>query len=724
MIARVTAGIVLVVAADVVAADVASAQVAAEVRGRVTSVADGAGIAGARIDDVAGDASTTADATGAFVLHGLTPGPHTIRLSGVGFHATTIAVTVENGRPTTASAALTPIAASLGPVTVSSTRDSALANGTTLTRADIDRSGRADLASLLDQQPGVVVSREGPGGPAHLSIRGSNEDEVLVLVDGVPINSRITGEADLSQLPLATIESITILRGGQSARYGPQALAGVVLITTRRPTGPTVSAEATAGAWDTRGATATLGTDIPGVVSAIVTADRQVSRGDFPYDVTPERGGGTAIRQNDASDRSAITGQLRSSVGPVSLALHGNAVDGSRGLPNSIDAPSFTAHNTDDRVSGGLTAGMDNGPVRWTADVDADRQRDTYRDTTPPIGPPYDDHTVASTIDGTAHGTVGSDRLNFTLGAEARGLHIASTELAAGAPSVEDEDGVWTDLHGALPLGSTTLAADAAVRVDWYSLIPGATASPRLTLSATHGLFAASLSGGQSFNPPTLADQFFHEGVLVAPNPDLKPERVLDEIEARIGVRDIPAGPARLTGDLSVFRANVDGMILWFPNYRFVWSPDNYDVHRAGIEATSQLAIPSIWTTLHASVSDVAVDYAGPALTGQVAYRPRVSGAGGATVDAGPVDVDLSERYIGDRRTVQGSALNSLGAYWLTDLHATVRVVRGAWPIDLLGGVDDLFDRRASLLVDYPYPGRTWMVGLRIHRATSHSNGP
>jgi hypothetical protein len=157
-----------------ISANVASAQVAAEVRGHVTSVADGAGIPGARIDDAAGDATTTADATGAFVLRGLTPGPHTLRLTGVGFHPATITVTVENGRPTVASASLAPVAASLGPVTISNTRDSALARGTTVTRADIDRSGRTDLASLLDQQPGVVVSRQGPGGPAHLSIRGSS----------------------------------------------------------------------------------------------------------------------------------------------------------------------------------------------------------------------------------------------------------------------------------------------------------------------------------------------------------------------------------------------------------------------------------------------------------------------------------------------------------------------------------------------------------------------
>ena len=335
---------VVVIALLAAATHAASAQVATEVRGRVTTRTDGTGVSGARIEDVAGDARTTSDATGAFVLRGLTPGAHTVRVSNVGFQPATLAVTVENGRPVVVNATLAAVPAALDPVAVTGTPDTATGGSTTLTRAEIERSGRGDLAALLDQQPGLVVSRDGgPGGPAHLSIRGSNADEVLVLVDGVPANSRITGEADLSQIPLATIETITVLRGSQSARYGPQALAGVVLITTRRPIGPDVSAQATAGAWGARGATATLGTDVAGLVSGIVTADRQLSRGDFPYDVSAERGGGTATRTNDASDRSSLTAQIRSAAGPVALALHGTVVGGSRGLPNSIDAPSFTA---------------------------------------------------------------------------------------------------------------------------------------------------------------------------------------------------------------------------------------------------------------------------------------------------------------------------------------------------------------------------------------------
>jgi hypothetical protein len=103
-----------------------------------------------------------------------------------------------------------------------------------------------------------------------------------------------------------------------------------------------------------------------------------------------------------------------------------------------------------------------------------------------------------------------------------------------------------------------------------------------------------------------------------------------------------------------------------------------------------------------------------------VAYRPRVTGDAGVRATRGRFTLDWVSRYIGDRRTVQGSGVNSLPSYWISDAHLTVRVVNGAWPVDVFGGVEDVFDRRADLLVDYPYAGRSWFVGVRVRSPSVH----
>jgi hypothetical protein len=83
------------------------------------------------------------------------------------------------------------------------------------------------------------------------------------------------------------------------------------------------------------------------------------------------------------------------------------------------------------------------------------------------------------------------------------------------------------------------------------------------------------------------------------------------------------------------------------------------------------------------------------------------------------VRVELSSRYAGARRTVPGSELNSLDPYWRTDMRVTATRDwgRGTWRIDGTVGVDNLFDDDATMLVDYPFPSRSWSVTLRVRRA-------
>ena len=705
----------------------AIAQVPGEIRGRVTSHIDGHGIAGARVDDTGEDASTTTGDDGAFTLRGLTPGVHDLRISAIGFRAAQLAVGTENGRTSTASIVLEALPARLAADSVRGTADTsggasggASGDATTITRAEIAASGRQDIAPLLAQVPGVLIARQGgPGAPAFITIRGSNASEVLVIVDGQPINSALSGEADLSRIPLTDVEQITVIRGAASARYGPGALAGVVLIETRRPAGTELSASATAASWGERDASVSAGFDVPRTANGVVTVTRNTTQGDFSYVVPPERGGGTAVRDNDDATLTSISASADTR-GAVALSMHGSATDDGRGLPGSVSAPDCCARDGDTRVAGGLSAHDDRSLIAWSVALDADHERTRYVDTEPSIPPAYDDRAATTGVIGSATATIGGPAASVASGVEIRSLSIAATELTAVAPSVERDDGAWVQARASHMLGAgLTGALDGTLRAEWNSIVQATVASPHLEASAGRGPLLLSLSDGQAYNPPSLADQYFREGVMVRPNPDLRPERVRDEIEARLTVREVALGPARLSGEAAVYRADVDGMILWFPNFQFVWSPDNYDVHRSGWDTSTQLAFPRLGLFARATASAVSADYAGPVLGGQVAYQPRVTGSIAAGISRGRVSASLTTLYAGERRTIQGSSLNSLAPYWITNTQATVRIESGPWPLDALLGIDDLLDDRAALLFDYPYPGRTLRLGLRIRHAST-----
>ena len=229
-------------------------------------------------------------------------------------------------------------------------------------------------------------------------------------------------------------------------------------------------------------------------------------------------------------------------------------------------------------------------------------------------------------------------------------------------------------------------------------------------------------SVGSAYSPPSLADEFFQEGVLVRPNPNLQPERVHGDLSARIAAHDVRVGPFSVGASAAVYRADVDGMILWTPDYRFVWSPSNFDVHRSGWDLGAQAALTRIGVDVQGTISRANVDYTGPVLSGQVVYRPRTTGNITAGVTQGRVRLEVSSRYVGERRTAAGSSLNLLPPYWLTDAKVTVPLTRGAWNFDAIVGVENALDRNAAMLVDYPFPGRTWTATVRMRRSGPWSN--
>ena len=94
------------------------------------------------------------------------------------------------------------------------------------------------LGELLQQSVGVAVvgARSAPGTNQEIYVRGANTGQVLLLVDGFPVNdpSNITSVMDWNLINLATIERIEILKGGQSTLYGSDAMVAVINLVTKK----------------------------------------------------------------------------------------------------------------------------------------------------------------------------------------------------------------------------------------------------------------------------------------------------------------------------------------------------------------------------------------------------------------------------------------------------------------------------------------------------------
>ncbi len=123
---------------------------------------------------------------------------------------------------------------------------------TLITSEDIERSGHETLFELLRAMPGMwghhptsVATEDGrsfqPIGPAATtSLYSFGPRATLFLVDGRRVatyavaSSQLGGVVDLNSIPLSFIDRIEILRGGASAIYGADAIAGTVNIILKK----------------------------------------------------------------------------------------------------------------------------------------------------------------------------------------------------------------------------------------------------------------------------------------------------------------------------------------------------------------------------------------------------------------------------------------------------------------------------------------------------------
>jgi len=93
-----------------------------------------------------------------------------------------------------------------------------------------------DIGSVLNNLPGIDIRTYSIiGGTISWSLLGSSSQQVLVLLDGRPMNSPNLGMADLSLLPTDNLKRVEIVNGPISSLYGANALGGVVNFVTRSP---------------------------------------------------------------------------------------------------------------------------------------------------------------------------------------------------------------------------------------------------------------------------------------------------------------------------------------------------------------------------------------------------------------------------------------------------------------------------------------------------------
>ncbi|GLS05738.1 TonB-dependent receptor [Chitiniphilus shinanonensis] len=103
-----------------------------------------------------------------------------------------------------------------------------------VTAKEIERTHARTLKEALENVPGLQLREVHGKSGYELSLQGLTSDQVLILIDGMPISASTGSTVDLSQYLLAEVERIEVIKGAASAQYGSSAMGGVINVITRR----------------------------------------------------------------------------------------------------------------------------------------------------------------------------------------------------------------------------------------------------------------------------------------------------------------------------------------------------------------------------------------------------------------------------------------------------------------------------------------------------------
>lgn len=210
------------------------------IRGVVSDAISGEPLPGVNITNQEKMKGTSSGPDGSFVLE-LSRGTHLIRFSMVGYAPRSIEVSIEEGRDTgLGRIKLTPEVIGLSEVTVISSlaidRKSPLTASTIKARTIQTRLGDEPLPEIMKNVPGVYATRTGGGsGDAAVNIRGFKQENITLMLNGIPISSVENGLVYWNNwLGLADATSrIQVQRGLGAAPAAMNSVGGTINIITR-----------------------------------------------------------------------------------------------------------------------------------------------------------------------------------------------------------------------------------------------------------------------------------------------------------------------------------------------------------------------------------------------------------------------------------------------------------------------------------------------------------
>jgi outer membrane receptor protein involved in Fe transport len=113
-----------------------------------------------------------------------------------------------------------------------------------VTAEQLQQRSVTNIGRALELLPGIQFRVARSKSEEQVTVRGFEQEKVLILMDGIPISIPYEGQINLADIPVQNIASIKLIKGIGSVLYGANGMGGVInVITKRGESKPSFSAE-------------------------------------------------------------------------------------------------------------------------------------------------------------------------------------------------------------------------------------------------------------------------------------------------------------------------------------------------------------------------------------------------------------------------------------------------------------------------------------------------
>jgi outer membrane receptor for ferrienterochelin and colicins len=606
-------------------------------------------------------------------------------------------------------------------------------------RDTLDRRQARDLADALRLLPGVYLRTIHGKQGQEVWMQGLDGDRVLVLIDGIPAIASTGSTVDLTQIMVADVERIEVVRGATSALYGSSAMGGVINVITRRPEELAYRLQLEAGAYDERGegdpphGTHLLGRWSRGGEHYAAEFTGAWRRNDG-FSLEPERFAQDVhgIEHINLSSRVDWTPTQQSRLGlrptwmqedktqRLSVALPGG-VEGRRVKEETVRQPAVVvdlAHTTEDNGDWWLAASwsrFENQTTERSVAGDPLTRRDARIVSQRAEGQWNHDWNPRHWL--TFGAVVWEERLDQTKDTWIGGVPVRGNEIVPGARHRNQEVFAQDNIF----LGESAEIL-AGLRYQYDSDFGGFFA-PSLNLKRQVDTDAGRVNlragVGRGYRVPNLKERYFEFdqsslGYLVVGNPDLKPE---SSISVQLGSEWLPLHERAPRVDVNLFYNDIRDLIT-----------TEFNAERSNQEGLQVFDYQNLARARTWGVETGLAWQLHPSFRWDIGYTwlQTENRDTGLTLPLRPAH-QVKTEVIHQRNRLQLSADVEYQSSEFIDIENTgksrawTRVnLRGAWrqgPVTWLAGVDNLLDEvpAAGDAADFsPKTGRYIYLGLRL----------